>query len=99
MYLFAHYKTFSEPNKFFIAETIFSLSLIAVRNASASLGSVDSTVQNADKLKNLTANLQAQLRQNMSLLEDKLRRAREFVAKVKMYIIILTALGGFSKKL
>ena len=48
---------------------------------------MDSAVQSADRLKNLTANLQAQLRQNMSVLEDKLRRAREFVAKVKKIYI------------
>ena len=56
--------------------------LITVKNASASLGGVDRAVQRADELKNLTANLQAQLRQNMSVLEEKLRRAKEYVAKV-----------------
>ena len=54
-----------------------------MQNASRSLGSVDNKVQEADRLKNITANLQAQLRQNMSALEEKLRRAREYVAKVK----------------
>lgn len=53
-----------------------------MKNASASLGGVDRAVQRADELKNLTANLQAQLRQNMSVLEEKLRRAKEYVAKV-----------------
>ena len=53
-----------------------------MKNASAALGGVDRAVQRADELKNLTANLQAQLRQNMSLLEEKLRRAKEYVAKV-----------------
>lgn len=47
------------------------------------MGSVDNKVQEADRLKNITANLQAQLRQNMSALEEKLRRAREYVAKVR----------------
>lgn len=56
--------------------------LITVKNASAALGGVDRAVQRADELKNLTANLQAQLRQNMSVLEEKLRRAKEYVAKV-----------------
>lgn len=54
-----------------------------MQNTSRSLGSVDDKVQEADRLKNITANLQAQLRQNMSALEEKLRRAREYVAKVK----------------
>ena len=53
-----------------------------MKNASAALGGVDRAVQRADGLKNLTANLQAQLRQNMSVLEEKLRRAKEYVAKV-----------------
>lgn len=56
--------------------------LFTVRNASMSLGSVDSTVQRADELKNVTATLQAQLKQNMTALEEKLRKAREYVAKV-----------------
>ena len=54
-----------------------------MQNTSRSLGSVDDKVQEADRLKNITANLQVQLRQNMSALEEKLRRAREYVAKVK----------------
>ena len=53
-----------------------------MQNASRSLGSVDNKVQESGRLKNITANLQAQLRQNMSALEEKLRRAREYVAKV-----------------
>ncbi|XP_020625847.1 uncharacterized protein LOC110063230 [Orbicella faveolata] len=55
-----------------------------VQNVSRSLGSVDNKVQEADRLKNITANLQAQLRQNMSALEEKLRRAREYVAKIRL---------------
>lgn len=56
---------------------------ITVQNASASLNGVDSAVQRAGELKNATTNLQAQLRQNMSALEEKLKRAREYVAKVE----------------
>lgn len=42
-----------------------------------------SAVQEASKLKNLTASLQKELQRNMSALEEKLKRARESVAKVK----------------
>lgn len=56
---------------------------LSVRNASKSLVGVERSVQGADELKNITANLQAQLRQNMSALEEKLTRAREYVAKVE----------------
>ena len=56
---------------------------LSVRNASKSLEGVERSVQGADELKNITANLQAQLRQNMSALEEKLTRAREYVAKVE----------------
>lgn len=65
-------------------KSVFFPSLtITVQNASASLNGVDGAVQRADELKNATANLQAQLRQNMSALEEKLKRAREYVAKVE----------------
>ncbi|XP_078373908.1 laminin subunit alpha-like [Oculina patagonica] len=55
-----------------------------VQNTSRSLGTVDDKVQEAGRLKNVTANLQAQLRQNMSALEEKLRKAREYVAKIRL---------------
>lgn len=57
-----------------------------MQNTSSALGSVDDKVQEAGRLKNITANLQAQLRQNMTALEEKLRRAREYVAKVKEFL-------------
>ena len=44
---------------------------------------MSSAVQEANKLKNLTASLQKELQRNMSALEEKLKRARESVAKVK----------------
>ena len=43
---------------------------------------MSSNVKRADELKNATASLQEELRKNMSALEDKLKRAREHVAKV-----------------
>lgn len=55
-----------------------------VRNASKSLGSVDNTVQESDRLRNITVSLQAQLRQNMTALDEKLRKAREYVAKIRL---------------
>jgi len=59
---------------------------------------VDSKVQEADRLKNITANLQAQLRQNMSALEEKLRRAREYVAKVKRLLTCECVKGRLFQK-
>ena len=53
-----------------------------MQNASKSLDSVDNTVQESDRLRNITVSLQAQLKQNMTALDEKLRRAREYVAKV-----------------
>ena len=46
------------------------------------MDSVDDTVQESDRLRNITVSLQAQLKQNMTALDEKLRRAREYVAKV-----------------
>lgn len=57
-----------------------------MQNISSALGSVDDKVQEAGRLKNITANLQAQLRQNMTALEEKLKRARDYVAKVKQFL-------------
>lgn len=54
-----------------------------VKRANESLANVTSAVQEASKLKNLTASLQKELQRNMSALEEKLKRARESVAKVK----------------
>jgi len=71
--------------------------LFTVQNASRLLGGVDDKVQEADRLRNITANLQAQLRQNMSALEEKLRRAREYVAKVKRLISYERSVKGFFK--
>lgn len=68
-----------------------------MQNASTSLGSVDDKVQEADRLRNITVNLQAQLRQNMSALEEKLRRAREYVAKVKRLVSYECLPKGFFK--
>lgn len=70
-----------------------------MQNASRSLESVDNKVQEADRLKNITANLQAQLRQNMSALEEKLRRAREYVAKVKRLLNYECLAKGFHKQM
>lgn len=55
-----------------------------VKRANESLANVTSAVQEASKLKNLTASLQKELQRNMSALEEKLKRARESVAKIRL---------------
>ncbi|XP_068694373.1 laminin subunit beta-1-like isoform X2 [Montipora foliosa] len=61
-----------------------SRAIANVQNARWSLANVSSNVKRADELKNATASLQEELRKNMSALEDKLKRAREHVAKIRL---------------
>lgn len=71
---------------------------LTVQNTSRSLGSVDNKVQEADRLRNITANLREQLKQNMSALEEKLKRAKEYVAKVKVFLTFEHLDGKFFQK-
>lgn len=71
---------------------------LTVQNTSRSLGSVDNKVQEADRLRNITANLREQLKQNMSALEEKLKRAKEYVAKVKVFLTFEYLDGKFFQK-
>lgn len=71
---------------------------LTVQNTSRSLGSVDNKVQEADRLRNITANLREQLKQNMSALEEKLKRAKEYVAKVKGFLTFEYLDGRFFQK-
>lgn len=49
---------------------------------------MDDAVQESDRLRNITVSLQAQLKQNMTALDEKLRRAREYVAKVTQNALV-----------